>query len=316
MSAEERGRPLLPDEKAQDYVDFYRRIGEAQLEEAYYRRHGYAVARHHLLLGLLAPHAKRGDALLDVGCASGYYTTRYLVRGGSAVGIDVAESSLTLARQRASRAGVEARCEFRAGDLRSLPADDGSFDVVLATEVLEHVREQEQALRELARVVRPGGTLIVSSPSVLDPLSTRKRLAARKARTPQDAGVQVEQLGYNESLTAAGIAHGAYFHDAFTLPQLRSLLPAELEVARLHSLLFVPPRMWTYGFLACEALLRRLPWRRAAPAPTEEGPLDIPGAYAEARALMEWTRALWRIPVLREVGSGVLLVARRTGRAP
>jgi 2-polyprenyl-3-methyl-5-hydroxy-6-metoxy-1,4-benzoquinol methylase len=308
------GRTLRPDEQAEDYVDFYRRIGEAQLEEAYYGRHGYAVARHHLLLGLLAPHAKRGGALLDVGCASGYYATRYAQRGGSATGIDVAESSLSLARERVARAGVADRCEFAVGDVRDLPVDDGSFDVVLATEVLEHVREQRQALAELARALRPGGTLVVSSPGVLDALPMHRRLSARAARTAEEAGVTIERLGHNDALETAGISHQPYFHDAFTLAQLRELLPPTLEVRRLHSLLFVPPRAWTFAFLVPEAIMRRLPWRRSTSKPLgpEDGPLDIPDAYAEARALMEWTRLFWRVPVLRETGSGVLLVAQRT----
>jgi SAM-dependent methyltransferase len=317
LTARDAGRTLHPDEQAEDYVDFYRRIGEAQLEEAYYSRHGYAVARHHLLLGLLAPDAKRGGALLDVGCASGYYTARYAQRGGRATGIDVAESSLALARERAGRAGVGDRCVFAVGDVRNLPLEDRSFDVVLATEVLEHIREQRQALAELSRVLRPGGTLVVSSPGVMDALTMRERIAVRGARTAKEAGVEIERLGHNEALAAAGIDHQPYFHDAFTLPQLRELLPARLEVLRLHSLLFVPPRAWTYAFLVPGAIARRLPWRRppspVAPPPSS-GPIDIPEAYAEARALMEWTRLLWRIPVVREAGSGILLVARRTDR--
>jgi SAM-dependent methyltransferase len=252
--------------------------------------------------------------LLDVGCASGYYTTRYAQRGGRATGIDVAESSLRLARERAAHTGVAARCDFAVGDVRALPVDDGSFDVVLATEVLEHIREQRQALAELARALRPGGTLVVSSPGVLDALTMRRRIAARGARTPEEAGVRIERLGHNDALEAAGISHQPYFHDAFTLPQLRELLPPQLEVHRLHSLLFVPPRAWTYAFLVPEAIARRLPWRPpSSPASSADGPLEIPEAYAEARALMEWTRLFWRVPILREAGSGVLLVARRTG---
>jgi 2-polyprenyl-3-methyl-5-hydroxy-6-metoxy-1,4-benzoquinol methylase len=315
LTARDVGRTLRPDERAEDYVEFYQRIGEAQLEEAYYSRHGYAVARHHLLLGLLAPHAKRGGSLLDVGCASGYYAVRYAQRGGSATGIDVAESSLTLARERAKGAGVSDRCAFELGDVRDLPVEDCSVDVVLATEVLEHIREQRQALAELVRVLRPGGTLVVSSPGVLDALTIRQRIAVRTAQTPAAAGVEIERLGQNEALLAAGIAHQPYFHDAFTFPQLRELLPARLRVLRLHSLLFVPPRSWTYAFLISEAIGRRLPWRRPAPRAVQQranGPIDIPEAYAEARALMEWTRLLWRIPILREAGSGILLVARRT----
>lgn len=315
VNARHACRTLRPDDRPEDFIDFYHRIGEAQLEEAYYGGHGYAVARHHLLLGLLAPYAKRGRSMLDVGCASGYYSVRYAKRGGRATGIDVADSSLSLARERARRAGVADRCVFAMGDLRDLPVDDRSYDVVLATEVLEHIREQRQALGEISRVLRPGGTLVMSSPGALDAMPPRQRMALRGARTPAQAGVQIERLGRNTAVAAAGIAHAPYFHDAFTFRQLRDLLPQRLEVVRLHSLLFVPPRAWTAGFLVSGAVARRVPWRRRAvpvTAPCPGGPIEIPEAYPEARALMEWTRLLWRIPRLRKAGTGILLVARRS----
>jgi SAM-dependent methyltransferase len=306
------GRTLRPDASAEDYVDFYRQIGEAQLEEAYYGYHGYAVARYHLLLGLLKRHATAGEALLDVGCASGYYSVRYAEWGGRVTGTDVAEPSLELARKRAASAGVGERCTFVPGDLRNLPFAEHSFDVVLATEVLEHVREQRQALAELTRVLRPGGTLIVSSPGALDAVPFRRRIALRGAASAEEAGVTVERTGSNDSLAQAGIAHEPYFHDAFTLPGLRALLPPTLEVKRLTSLMYVPPRALGYGFLIAESIRRRLPGAKAAARPAEgDGPLDIPAPYAEAQSLMAWTRLLWRVPVLREAGVGVLLVGRR-----
>lgn len=309
----EPSAPLRPDERADEYVDFYQRIGEAQLEEQYYTRHGYAVARHHLLLGVLRPYARRHEHLLDVGCASGYYSVRYAARGGRVTGVDVAEASVGLARRRAEAAGLQDRCTFRTGDLRELPFPDETFDVVLATEVLEHIREQSQALAELTRVLRPGGTLVVSSPGVLDNVSTRRRVALRKARTPAEAGVDIEQLGTNTSLEEAGILHEPYFHDAFTLPGLQALLPDSMVPRRLCSLLFVPPRVLSYAFLVVEAVLRRLPGRRSpAPAAGQAGEIvEVPEPYAEASALMAWTRFMWRLPVLREAGVGVLLVGRR-----
>jgi SAM-dependent methyltransferase len=311
-------RKLRPDDEPEDFVDFYRRVGEAQLEETYYGRHTYAVVRHHLLLGILAPYAARGESLLDVGCASGYYATRFAQRGGIATGADIAESSLQLARERAERDGVARRCEFVLGDLRELPVADGSCDVVLATEVLEHVREQRDALAELTRVLRPGGTLVVSVPGAIERLPWRRRIAARRARTPEDAGLTVERLGLNEVVRQAGIEHEPYFHDSFTLAGLHELLPPGLEVHRLCSLLFVPPRAVMYGFLLPRAVGRRLRRRRRA-GPTSStpeahsGPVAIPEAYAEARAWIKWTRLLWRVPVIRECGHGVLLVARRPG---
>jgi SAM-dependent methyltransferase len=307
--------PLRPDESSADYLDFYRRIGAAQLEETYYTRHGYAVARYHLLFGLLASQAEAGSHLLDVGCASGYYAVRYALRGGRVTGTDVADASLQLASRRAQQAGVTDRCRFVPGDLRSLPFEDESFDCVLLTEVLEHVREQREALAEVTRVLRPGGILVLSSPGALDGLPTRRRIALRNASTPEEAGVEVPRLGQSDTVAAAGIEHEPYFHDAFTLPSVRALVPPELEVLRLKGLLFVPPRAVSYGFLISEALRRRMPGgrKRNPPPLADQGSelVEIPEPYAEVHALMSWTRLCWRVPGLREAGVGVLLVGRR-----
>ena len=65
---------LRPDDRPDDFKEFYDRIGAAQLEELYIQEWWSAVSRHHLALGLILPSAKTGGRLLDVGCASGYYS--------------------------------------------------------------------------------------------------------------------------------------------------------------------------------------------------------------------------------------------------
>src|SRR4051794_23870971 len=109
------------------------------------------------LLRVLRP----GLDLLDVGCRPGSITVDLAARvaPGRVLGVDVASAPLEQARELAARAGVQA--EFRVGDVYALEADDGSFDVVHAHQVLQHLTDPVAALREMARVCRAGGVIAV-----------------------------------------------------------------------------------------------------------------------------------------------------------
>ncbi|MGZ4736402.1 MAG: methyltransferase domain-containing protein [Acidimicrobiia bacterium] len=138
------------------------------MSETYSHGHHESVLRSHewrtaensagYLLARLTP----GLDLLDVGCGPGTITID-LARGvapGAVVGIDrVAEVVAQAEELRRSR-GIE-NVRFATGDVYSLDLADASFDVVHAHQVLQHLREPVAALRELRRVLRPGGTLAV-----------------------------------------------------------------------------------------------------------------------------------------------------------
>ena len=109
----------------------------------------------------LLPSLRAGMDLLDVGCGPGTITVDLATRvaPGRVVGLDVSPDPLDEARSAASRAGAEVR--FEVGDVYALSADDGSFDVVHAHQVLQHLTDPVAALREMARVCRPGGVIAV-----------------------------------------------------------------------------------------------------------------------------------------------------------
>jgi len=111
--------------------------------------------------GYLAPHLRAGLDLLDVGCGPGTITVDLAARvaPGRVVGLDVSAAPLAEARSAADRAGVDV--EFAVGDVYALEAADGSFDVVHAHQVLQHLTDPVAALREMARVCRPGGLVAV-----------------------------------------------------------------------------------------------------------------------------------------------------------
>jgi SAM-dependent methyltransferase len=109
-------------------------------------------------LALLAP--RPGDRILDAGTGSGNMAAALAGRGADVVGIDFCEPALPLARQKAPNA------TFQFGDLtQPLAFPDASFDLVTCSAVL-HVLSRDQqrfALRELARVLRPNGRLVVTA---------------------------------------------------------------------------------------------------------------------------------------------------------
>ncbi len=103
--------------------------------------------------------------LLDCGCGPGTITLGLAeaVSPGQVVGLDLEASQIDLARSLAVKRGLK-NVEFKVGSIYELPFARHSFDVVFAHALLEHLRDPLAALRELGRVLKPGGMAGVSSP--------------------------------------------------------------------------------------------------------------------------------------------------------
>lgn len=110
----------------------------------------------------LLPHLRDGDDLLDVGCGPGTITLDLAeaVGTGSVTGIDAVEAPLVTARELARTRGDD-RTRFEVADIYDLPYEPKRFDVVHAHQVLQHLTDPIAALREMARVTRPGGIVAV-----------------------------------------------------------------------------------------------------------------------------------------------------------
>jgi SAM-dependent methyltransferase len=112
--------------------------------------------RRRLLLG----EVRRGDRALDLGCGAGAFTAVLAGAGTDVVGVDVAEAALRRARS------AHPELDFRLAQPDGpLPFDDGTFDLVWASEVVEHIADTEGWLREVLRVLAPGGRLLVTTPN-------------------------------------------------------------------------------------------------------------------------------------------------------
>jgi ubiquinone/menaquinone biosynthesis C-methylase UbiE len=120
------------------------------------------------------------EAFLDAGCGDGRYLAALEAElPARRAGTDISERILETARAR-----LEA--DFRQCNLESLPFEDGAFDLVLCSQVIEHVLNAQAAAAELARVLRPGGTLVISTDNarnyVTRGLNAPRTLAVRALR--------------------------------------------------------------------------------------------------------------------------------------
>lgn len=113
---------------------------------------------------------KPGDRVLDMGCGAGRHAFEMYRRGADVMAFDMDADELAgvldlfTAMKEAGEAPVGAQADIMKGDALALPFDDDEFDRVVAAEVLEHIPADIQAIQELVRVLRPGGTLAVSVP--------------------------------------------------------------------------------------------------------------------------------------------------------
>jgi len=113
-----------------------------------------------LALALVKP----GDVVLDLGSGAGFDAFLAVPRvgpEGRVIGVDMTEEMIAQARANAERAGYT-NVEFRLGEIESLPVEDSSVDLVISNCVLNLVPDKGQAFREIARVLKPGGRMVVS----------------------------------------------------------------------------------------------------------------------------------------------------------
>ena len=124
--------------------------------ESVLRSHRWRTAENSA--GYLLPHLRAGMSLLDVGCGPGTITVDLAERlpPGQVTATEISSDALELARAEAARRTVP-NIDFAVADVHELTFPDDSFDVVHAHQVLQHVADPVQALREMRRVCRQGG---------------------------------------------------------------------------------------------------------------------------------------------------------------
>lgn len=129
-----------------------------------------------------------GRRVLDLGCRDGALTSRY-AEGNAVVGVDADREALA----EAAKLGIETRW----ADLdEPLPFDDAGFDVVVAGELLEHLRDPARVVADVRRVLRPGGTFVGSVPNAY---RLKNRLRFLAGGSPEDDPTHLQMF------SAAGV---------------------------------------------------------------------------------------------------------------
>lgn len=103
----------------------------------------------------------KGLRVLDVGCGGGILSEPLARLGASVIGVDPAEENITVARSHAAKSGVAV--DFRTTTVEALADSGERFDLVIASEVVEHVADIGLFVRRSAELVRPGGAMIVTT---------------------------------------------------------------------------------------------------------------------------------------------------------
>lgn len=171
--------------------------GDGALRQAAYTEHYEAEERHWWFRGrwavvqALLAHTPlpQKPRILDAGCGTGGNLKRY-ARIGEATGVDPSPEAVRYCRER----GLES---VRQAGLEELPFEDGSFDLIAATDVLEHVAAEAEALRELWRVATPHGALLLTVPAYMWLWSNEdERLHHQRRYTRRRLRLAVERAGW------------------------------------------------------------------------------------------------------------------------
>lgn len=130
---------------------------------------------------------REGQLMLDMGCGEGRHSIgAFLETPASIVGMDLSFEDLIIAQSRLKdfdTSELSTSCTFGLGDIDDIPLKDSSLDAVICSEVLEHVDSPKESIRELVRVLKPGGVMALSVPRYLPELICWK-LSKEYSKTP------------------------------------------------------------------------------------------------------------------------------------
>jgi len=250
----------------------------------------YMMRRHAVRdAAFLLPHLKKGVSLLDCGCGPGNLSIELaqIVAPGSVTAIDIEESQIEFARKLArQRRALHVR--FEVASVYSLPFPDRSFDAAFSHALFEHLADPIAALREIRRVLRPGGIAAICSPDwagniftprepeAIEAFEAFKRLLRSNGGNPyvgRELGRLLREAGFSEVVMVA--LYDCYEDIPLVADLLAELIeaspemaappentkPASTLVAQLGAALKVwsrqPGAFWAQAFVAATGRVER-----------------------------------------------------------
>ena len=164
---------------AREYDGWHQRVFDSAPEHADETSPWYMLVLEHLI-----PVA--GKQVLEVGCGRGGFVRLLASLGALACGTDFSGYALEVAANRADGKGVVGgSIDYVQADAQQLPFADETFDIVISCEMIEHVPDPLAAVRQMARVCRPGGLLYLTTPNYMNLIGLYELYAAIRKKNLQ-----------------------------------------------------------------------------------------------------------------------------------
>lgn len=167
-------------------------------------KHWWYVGRRRIITSFVEEICRKVESgrphMLDVGCGTGA-NLEMLARFGDVEGVDVSPDALSFCRERGFK-------NVKQGVIEKLPFDDGSFDLVTALDVIEHLDDDAAGLSEMRRVLKPGGRILLTVPAFMFLWGVQDDVSHHRRRyTLPELKSVVEKVGFRiERATYANIS--------------------------------------------------------------------------------------------------------------
>ena len=205
------------------------------------RLFGVDLARHHAAYEFAAARAA-GLAVIDLGCGSGYGAAKLVESTGSLVGLDRVPPDAHVR---------DAPVHWVRGDLYGIPLAPASFDLVASFQVIEHLEDPTVYLEAIGRLLRPGGSAIITTPNILT--SDRENPFHVHEYEGEELAERLSQHFESVEMRGVGQSEPVARYQAQRLKRIRTI--TRLDPLRLRDRLPRPFVEWLFGRFAL--LVRR-----------------------------------------------------------
>lgn len=215
--------------------------GYAEWAGSYDGQNPFIAREEEVVRPVLDALAGPGVDALDAGCGTGRHAEHLARRGCSVIGVDQSEAMLAIARQKVPGG------RFEVGDLRALPLADDCVDLVVVSLALSHLEDPTPALVELARVLRPGGHLVIT-----DPHPSSQMLGGQAFFRGADGGLSWVRNHYHSASTwlrafrAAGLVVQECLEPEYTPAQVQGNPTAALYPEAARTAFAGLATLWTW----------------------------------------------------------------------